>query len=1442
MEQKNVGIIVLVILIIIVLLFFGSGAFGGEGEEGETLSGGGPGSPCSSNDDCNEGLICVDGICQDDSCGPGGVCPPGFICIGDTCVDGSCGPEDPCPEGFVCIGGFCFPSDEAPCGGPEDEECPPGEECVDGSCEDIPSSCEDDDDCPLGQECVDESCVDLIPCDDEDDCPDGFECIDGYCEEPECDCTSDLDCADLGFGYVCNTEGCCEYAGLEYLDCEIKCGEPEDPECPEGQTCISGCCTEESTFTIPSFPGPMWLDLPGSDDFCDGCPAEDSIPSMMFLGPDIEEGTTTITVVAEQLDKTRDVVEDATVFVEVLPNDGAPRYICRVLTDSSGSALFDYSEYSECEDIGCKLKFTFCCADISDGCLIPVCLNDPEIVDYEMVSPCDSSVATWETQVTVDGEFINIYPVIEMISIPPKPKFLGAAFTMELCLPILVIFGLLSAAMFSSGRNPLQMFSIYRGRFKRAPQRAIRARGYTANFKALANSIAGAVQSMKGAEGKGLKEKAKTLSKGRTLGAKVKGAKKSIGKMRGVAAQGRAIKGGKIGKIVPRGAKSTEGTGATADLSGGQKGSSVSRASMDVGDHMDMLQMTGGTVGGSMRAFGAAFGTAALGKLLTGSGLTSWVMYGTGENFQGLISATTGRLKSSNAAALQKQMATLLVAQDMNVKVATDKDGNPMQGPNGEPLYVVTYNDVSAVDPEKSTIVLGADNPDAEQCPVVESKPLTAAEVEKVYAEVAAPAMMLGAMSAQIVAQDMVEKGNVLHDAQQDAAAAGHENYGVSVAEPISADAAGTIVSSPDQKVTGSDAAAAIVKAESLTTSGGTIITDGKKFGEWANNMNTQANAGESISNSDLRMGAEIYHKAVDDLGAESVAKNENLATLGAALVNATGAVESREGTVDINGEAATSESAGFGIYVQSMVADANTQAADDASGADAAQFRNAQADAMGALGNTYDAAVGLEEKGEGGRTNLTEMVETFGADKRGEMGDPSRYNDNQEYAQAMNNHLIEHQSFLLQNDLDDGKTAVGDYLSTSVFRAEQPEDGFRSNKEYMESSRVKMINQLDPNREARHSFQDLNPGPGGAGKAKPWKMNEAQYTEKLQSAQHYLEKTHRSSQLDSQAGSGLMLVAYSDPDAYAETRFQNVGKGVELDLAKPSQVRAYVNSQARDAAAKTGVNPDGTPVAGAPNITNKYLDSEAQKIYANAGLAVDFAGARESAKTRAAEEMLPLQPGYAKPRDEIAQKSRESAYNTMKETVDAQRPAPPVVNYNQDAAQHDLYLALGAHPQHSKSVTDAMKKEFDEVRKVEAARKEQHKLETLADQRRRDIELSSAAKPPTEAERQKAEEKYRKAGESVDKQLGKMRKAQKERDAITKKRQDEYNKRHYGTTTPPTRQSVREREAEAKKIGEAAAKEAAQKAQKARAKQAGEWAKKQRERKKKEEEARKKK
>lgn len=576
-DHAIAGVIILFVLLL--FLCFASGFFGGGAGGGGGGGGGGAGVPCASGADCPAGQICLNGLCvPSGSCGSDSDCPAGSLCVNGMCSsDAECSAEVPCPFGEcvngectgcgsdtdcpaweVCINNVCT-SSEGGCS--VDADCPPGYACEDNVC--TQSECSASVPCPDGQKCVGTTCQDMVcpddftcppgqickdgsckvsctegscppgmecdetsgecegaPCTDSDECPPGMECIDDTCQEGEC-ATSD-DCPP---GFECEDDECT-------APCEVPCG--AKTACPEGATCTHGCCMDESGMFLSFDPFGTYTLSPLS--FCDGCPAEDSLVTLMFLDPKLEDKKIGSSVFAEAEDGGRPAAEDATVFVHILSLDLEDSAYCKMVTDEGGEAQFDYSAYPFCEDKGCKITFTFCCADISEGCLIPVCLNDPTKQQHEDISACSVAEgespwpSPWPEKASVDGEFTNLYPSIDSISIPPKPKLMGIEFAFQLCFPILVIFGLLSAAMFASGRNPFEMFSLYNPRFKRAPERAIRARGMNWNINSMVGSLVSAAQSIGGMK--------KDEKGDRKVDPKT-GASKSEGKMPGFTIGGR---------------------------------------------------------------------------------------------------------------------------------------------------------------------------------------------------------------------------------------------------------------------------------------------------------------------------------------------------------------------------------------------------------------------------------------------------------------------------------------------------------------------------------------------------------------------------------------------------------------------------------------------------------------------------------------------------------------------------------------------------------------------------------------------------------------------------------------------------------------------------------------------------------------------------------------
>ena len=140
------------------------------------------GGSCTINGDCNEGFICVDGICVMLPCqhpsNPGGICPPDYECVLGYCYY-KCN-NGTCPDGYECmtIDGkpICVPGGQLPGGGgcSSNSNCDPGYFCDNGICRPYP--CTDDASCSANQVCFGGNCYNLCGL-GYPDCPDDHQCV-----------------------------------------------------------------------------------------------------------------------------------------------------------------------------------------------------------------------------------------------------------------------------------------------------------------------------------------------------------------------------------------------------------------------------------------------------------------------------------------------------------------------------------------------------------------------------------------------------------------------------------------------------------------------------------------------------------------------------------------------------------------------------------------------------------------------------------------------------------------------------------------------------------------------------------------------------------------------------------------------------------------------------------------------------------------------------------------------------------------------------------------------------------------------------------------------------------------------------------------------------------------------------------------------------------------
>lgn len=177
---------------------------------------------CAQDEVCNDAGFCVEAACADVEC------ESGLLCVGGECQDPCDGVQ--CPEPLRCFSGRCLD----PCDG---VQCDPGRVCQDGVCV-MTCDCQP---CRAGYECKDQTQCVPEGCADQD-CPAGTVCDAGECVDP-------CEAAVCPAGQICVMGVCAEQCA--------------DVDCATGEKCIDGACLDSCTDVTCS---PGLKCVPGADN------------------------------------------------------------------------------------------------------------------------------------------------------------------------------------------------------------------------------------------------------------------------------------------------------------------------------------------------------------------------------------------------------------------------------------------------------------------------------------------------------------------------------------------------------------------------------------------------------------------------------------------------------------------------------------------------------------------------------------------------------------------------------------------------------------------------------------------------------------------------------------------------------------------------------------------------------------------------------------------------------------------------------------------------------------------------------------------------------------------------------------------------------------------------------------------------------------------------
>jgi hypothetical protein len=292
----------------------------------------------------------------------------------------------------------------------------------------------------------------------------------------------------------------------------------------------------------------------------------------------------------------RQPISDYIILVHLTNTTGLDE-VYRVYTDSEGMATFNFGAWSD----GCiNFEAIYCpfCDPASPTCGFEACLNYSNIdttatsVEDIPLAPGASALGTLNPNKYVPGrKTANYCP-------PPAPL----SNTPALCLPLLIIFAILSGSMYLTGRNPFAGFNIGGARVGRHIRYQARGRGFSFSVMAalsaalsVGQTIKTAVKAEKGKGGAAVLKSEKQAASQRFIGAGIGTASRGISKFKGALAATRNLSGKARARAMTRHLEATRDV-----LSGGESASDRGQSGTMTSSGMAFLPGGGGVRGSEL--------------------------------------------------------------------------------------------------------------------------------------------------------------------------------------------------------------------------------------------------------------------------------------------------------------------------------------------------------------------------------------------------------------------------------------------------------------------------------------------------------------------------------------------------------------------------------------------------------------------------------------------------------------------------------------------------------------------------------------------------------------------------------------------------------------------------------------------------------------------------